>query len=108
MVYWADGETSHKLATAWNDGAIAAHKANPDRFVVLVEFPLTVDPLIQMPSGVHFSFFASAFVFGEADLPLSQIPFADFVTRADCGAYRLWLGSSRRRRRGWAWATWPT
>src|SRR6267142_2729315 len=27
MVYWADGETSHKLTTAWNDGAIAAHKA---------------------------------------------------------------------------------
>ena len=25
MVYWADGELSHKLAMAWNDGAIAAH-----------------------------------------------------------------------------------
>ena len=44
--------------------------------------PLTVDPLMQMPSGVQFSFFASAFVFGGADLPLSQIPFADFVARA--------------------------
>ena len=40
MVYWADGETSHKLARAWNDGAIAAHKANPDRFVVLATLPM--------------------------------------------------------------------
>jgi aminocarboxymuconate-semialdehyde decarboxylase len=40
MVYWADGETSHKLAQAWNDGAIAAHKANPDRFVVLATLPM--------------------------------------------------------------------
>jgi NADPH:quinone reductase-like Zn-dependent oxidoreductase len=45
--------------------------------------PLMFDPLLQMPSGVHFSFFASAFVFGGADLPLAQIPFADFVTMAD-------------------------
>jgi NADPH:quinone reductase-like Zn-dependent oxidoreductase len=49
--------------------------------------PLTVDPLTQMPSGVQFSFFASAFVFGARDLPLSQIPFADLVRRSDAGAY---------------------
>jgi NADPH:quinone reductase-like Zn-dependent oxidoreductase len=47
--------------------------------------PLSLDPLMQMPSGMHFSFFASAFVFGNADLPLSHIPFAEFVTRADRG-----------------------
>jgi aminocarboxymuconate-semialdehyde decarboxylase len=40
MVYWADGETSHKLAAAWNDGAIASHKAHPDRFVVLATLPM--------------------------------------------------------------------
>jgi NADPH2:quinone reductase len=45
--------------------------------------PLTFDPLLQMPSGALFSFFASAFVFGGPDLPLSQIPFADFAARAD-------------------------
>jgi NADPH:quinone reductase-like Zn-dependent oxidoreductase len=50
--------------------------------------PLTVDPLMQMPSGMHFSFFASAFVFGNADLPLSQIPFETFVARSERGAYR--------------------
>ena len=40
MVYWADGEFSHKLARTWNDGAIAAHQANPDRFVVLATLPM--------------------------------------------------------------------
>jgi len=43
MVYWADGEFSHKLAMTWNDGAIAAHEANPDRFVVLGTLPM-LDP----------------------------------------------------------------
>src|SRR5262249_53139765 len=49
---------------------------------------LALDPMLQMPSGMHFSFFASAFMFGEPDLPLAQIPFADFVTRAERGAYK--------------------
>ncbi len=49
---------------------------------------LSFDPLSQLPSGVHFSFFASAFVFGGPDLPLSQIPFSDFVARAERGTYR--------------------
>jgi aminocarboxymuconate-semialdehyde decarboxylase len=40
MVYWADGEFSHKLAMTWNDGAVAAHQANPDRFVVLATLPM--------------------------------------------------------------------
>jgi aminocarboxymuconate-semialdehyde decarboxylase len=40
MVYWADGEFSHKLATTWNDGAVAAHQAYPDRFVVLATLPM--------------------------------------------------------------------
>jgi aminocarboxymuconate-semialdehyde decarboxylase len=43
MVYWADGEFSQKLARTWNDGAIAAHQANPDRFVVLATLPM-LDP----------------------------------------------------------------
>jgi NADPH:quinone reductase-like Zn-dependent oxidoreductase len=50
--------------------------------------PLTLDPLTQLPSGAQLSFFASAFVFGGPDLPLSQIPFADFVARAERGVYR--------------------
>jgi aminocarboxymuconate-semialdehyde decarboxylase len=43
MVYWADGEFSHKLAMTWNDGAVAAHQGNPDRFVVLATLPM-LDP----------------------------------------------------------------
>ena len=50
--------------------------------------PLSFDPLTQLPSGVQFSFFAGAFVFGGPDLPLSQIPFSDFVARAATRAYR--------------------
>lgn len=49
--------------------------------------PLTLDPLTDLPSGVNFSFFASAFVFGNSDLPLSHIPFAEFVSRAERGVY---------------------
>src|SRR5262245_19193154 len=40
MVYWADGATNHKPACAWNDGAIAAHSAYPERFVVLATLPM--------------------------------------------------------------------
>jgi aminocarboxymuconate-semialdehyde decarboxylase len=43
MVYWADGEFSHKLAMTWNDAAVAAHQAHPDRFVVLAILPM-LDP----------------------------------------------------------------
>lgn len=43
MVYWADGEFSYKLATTWNDAAVEAHKAHPDRFVVLATLPM-LDP----------------------------------------------------------------
>jgi NADPH2:quinone reductase len=50
--------------------------------------PVSFDPMMQFPSGVHLSFFASAFVFGTADLPLATIPFADFVARVERGVYR--------------------
>ena len=50
--------------------------------------PLTLDPLRGMPSGMQFSFFASAFVFGTPDLPLSDIPFAEFIARAEQGIYK--------------------
>jgi NADPH:quinone reductase len=50
--------------------------------------PLSLDPLSQLPSGAQLSFFASAFVFGGPDLPLTQIPFAEFVGKAERGAYR--------------------
>jgi len=43
MVYWAEGEFSLKLASTWNNAAVAAHQANPDRFVVLAILPM-LDP----------------------------------------------------------------
>lgn len=49
---------------------------------------LSFDPLTQMPSGVQFCFFASAFMFGGPDLPLADIPFGDLVERAEEGVYR--------------------
>jgi NADPH:quinone reductase-like Zn-dependent oxidoreductase len=49
---------------------------------------LAFDPLTQMPSGVQFSFFASAFMFGTPDLPLSEIPFGEIVKSAERGLYK--------------------
>src|SRR6266852_6831192 len=43
MVYWADGKLSHELSMTWNNAAIAAHQAHPDRFVVLATLPM-LDP----------------------------------------------------------------
>jgi aminocarboxymuconate-semialdehyde decarboxylase len=43
MVYLAEVEFSQKLAMTWNDGAVAAHGAHPDRFVVLATLPM-LDP----------------------------------------------------------------
>lgn len=44
-------------------------------------------PLLQMPSGVHFSFFGS-FNYGSPEYPLEQIPFHDIFRRAAEGVYR--------------------
>jgi len=46
------------------------------------------NPLLHMPSGVHFSFFASAFTYGNQDYPLSDIPFQQIAERAAAGVYR--------------------
>jgi NADPH2:quinone reductase len=46
------------------------------------------NPLVQMPSGVQFSFFASAFTFGSIDYPLQEIPFQAIVNRAAEGVYK--------------------
>src|SRR6516225_3588879 len=43
MVNWADGDLALRLSRSWNDDAVAAHKAYPDRFVVLAMLPM-LDP----------------------------------------------------------------
>jgi NADPH:quinone reductase-like Zn-dependent oxidoreductase len=50
--------------------------------------PISIDPIQQMPSGIQFSFSASAFLFGTPDFPLSLVPFANFVARAEHGIYQ--------------------
>ena len=45
------------------------------------------DPLMHMPSGVQFSFFGSAFVFGTPAFPLDQIPFQSFIQAVEQGKY---------------------
>jgi NADPH2:quinone reductase len=43
------------------------------------------DPLSDLPTGVQLSFFGSAFVLGSSDYPLSAVPFADIVAKAEAG-----------------------
>ncbi|MEW6642908.1 MAG: zinc-binding dehydrogenase [Pseudomonadota bacterium] len=50
--------------------------------------PLSLQPVFQIPSGVHLSVFASALVTGTAAFPLSEIPFQAIVDRAAAGVYR--------------------
>ena len=45
------------------------------------------NPLLQMPSGVYFTFFGS-FVFGTPDFPLSDIPLQAMVDKAAAGVYK--------------------
>jgi NADPH:quinone reductase-like Zn-dependent oxidoreductase len=45
------------------------------------------NPLLQMQSGVHFSFFGS-FVFGAPEFPVSDIPFQEIVDRVAAGKYQ--------------------
>jgi NADPH2:quinone reductase len=45
------------------------------------------NPLLQMPSGVHLSFFGS-FMFGTPGFPLSDVPLQTIVDRVAAGTYR--------------------
>jgi NADPH:quinone reductase len=51
--------------------------------------PITdFDPLSDLPTGVQLSFFGSAFVLGSPDYPLTAVPFADIVAKAETGKLR--------------------
>jgi NADPH2:quinone reductase len=45
------------------------------------------NPLLQMPSGVHFSFFGS-FVFGTPGFPLSDVPLGEIAADVAAGRYQ--------------------
>jgi NADPH:quinone reductase len=50
--------------------------------------PITsFNPLLQLPSGVHFSFFGS-FMFGQPQFPLSEVPLQQIIDRAASGVYQ--------------------
>jgi NADPH:quinone reductase len=45
------------------------------------------NPLLQMPSGIHFSFFGS-FMFGSPEFPLSDVPLQTIVDRVAAAEYK--------------------
>ncbi len=45
------------------------------------------NPLLQMPSGVYFTFFGS-FVFGTPEFPVSEVPLQAMVDKAAAGIYK--------------------
>jgi NADPH:quinone reductase len=46
------------------------------------------NPITDLPTGVQFSFYGSAFVLGTADFPLADIPLAELIGKAEAGRYR--------------------
>ena len=46
-----------------------------------------LDPMAHLPSGRHLSFFASAFVFGTPEYPLTDIPFQQIINDATAARY---------------------
>jgi len=46
------------------------------------------NPIADMPSGVQFSFYASAFVLGTSDFPLAEIPLTEMIAKAENGRYQ--------------------
>jgi NADPH2:quinone reductase len=50
--------------------------------------PLSLEPVFQMPSGIHLSVFASALVTGTPAFSLSEIPFQTIADRVAAGTYK--------------------
>jgi NADPH:quinone reductase len=46
------------------------------------------DPIADLPTGVQLSFYGSAFVLGTQDFPLTEIPLADMIAKAEAGRYQ--------------------
>jgi NADPH:quinone reductase len=45
------------------------------------------NPIADLPTGVQFSFYGSAFVLGTADFPLADIPLQQMIGKAEDGRY---------------------
>jgi NADPH:quinone reductase len=46
------------------------------------------DPIADLPTGVQFSFYGSAFVLGTPGFPLADIPLQEMITKAETGRYQ--------------------
>jgi NADPH:quinone reductase len=46
------------------------------------------DPIADLPTGVQFSFYGSAFVLGTDEFPLAGIPLQEMITKAETGRYQ--------------------
>jgi NADPH:quinone reductase-like Zn-dependent oxidoreductase len=46
------------------------------------------DPIADLPTGVQFSFYGSAFVLGTGEFPLADIPLQELVSKAETGQYQ--------------------
>ena len=46
------------------------------------------NPIADVPTGVQFSFYGSAFVLGTESFPLADIPLQEMITKAESGQYR--------------------
>jgi NADPH:quinone reductase len=46
------------------------------------------NPITDLPTGVLFSFYGSAFVLGTDEFPLADIPLQEMITKAETGRYK--------------------
>lgn len=46
------------------------------------------NPITDLPTGVQLSFYGGAFVLGTADFPLTDIPLAELIGKAEAGRYK--------------------
>ena len=46
------------------------------------------NPVTDLPTGVQFSFYGSAFVLGSDEFPLADIPLQEMITKAETGRYK--------------------
>jgi NADPH:quinone reductase-like Zn-dependent oxidoreductase len=63
---------------------VIATTRRPDRAEPVTGF----NPIADLPSGVQFSFYGSAFVLGTSEFPLTEIPLTEMIGKAENGLYQ--------------------
>ena len=67
---------------------VLATTRSPDRAALLERIGATTVLIDDLPSGVQFSFYGSAFVLGSSEFPLTEIPLAEMIGKAESGRYQ--------------------